>query len=115
MLEIIQYCMFCLTRFASLSVGSGNEAPSCSPHVPHPVYGGGLASAMSHTYINQYTGSEYNLDKVQVRSLQLMAVRTSVIIPLTAFTVQSRFSIPAFSEVSYLANIFLVPVGALCK
>jgi hypothetical protein len=75
MLEIIEYCMFCSTRFASLSVGSGNEAANCSPHVPHPVYGSGLASAMSHTYINQYTGSEYNLDKVQVRNLQLMAVR----------------------------------------
>ncbi|KAJ9585740.1 hypothetical protein L9F63_002530, partial [Diploptera punctata] len=52
-------------RFASLSVSSGSEASSSSPRLTHPLYGGGLAPAMSHTYINQYTGSEYNLDKVQ--------------------------------------------------
>lgn len=67
----MQYCVSYFTRFASLSVSSGSEASSSSPHVHHPVYGGGLASAMSHTYINQYTGSEYNLDKVQVCNLQL--------------------------------------------
>lgn len=32
----------------------------------HPVYGAGIIPTMSHTYINQYTGSEYNLDKQQV-------------------------------------------------
>ena len=58
--------MFPCTRFASLSVSSGSEAASGSPRMHHPLYGGGLASAMSHTYMNQYTGSEYNLDKVQV-------------------------------------------------
>lgn len=52
-------------RFASLSVSSGSEAASGSPRMHHPLYGGGLTSAMSHTYMNQYTGSEYNLDKVQ--------------------------------------------------
>ncbi|KDR24167.1 scaffold protein salvador [Zootermopsis nevadensis] len=52
-------------RFASLSVSSGSEASSSSPRLTHPLYGGGLSPAMSHTYINQYTGSEYNLDKLQ--------------------------------------------------
>jgi len=61
--------VFPCTRFASLSVSSGSEAASSSPRMHHPLYGGGLASAMSHTYMNQYTGSEYNLDKVQVRKI----------------------------------------------
>ncbi|XP_069671662.1 uncharacterized protein sav [Periplaneta americana] len=52
-------------RFASLSVSSGSEASSSSPRLNHSLYGNGLAPAMSHTYINQYTGSEYNLDKMQ--------------------------------------------------
>ncbi|XP_063222216.1 protein salvador homolog 1 isoform X2 [Bacillus rossius redtenbacheri] len=44
-------------RFASLSVGEAAHG--------QPLYGSGLVPAMSHTYINQYTGSEYNLDKMQ--------------------------------------------------
>jgi hypothetical protein len=31
-----------------------------------PIYGGALIPAMSHTFINQYTGSEFNLDKPRV-------------------------------------------------
>jgi scaffold protein salvador len=58
--------MFTCTRFASLSLSSGSEASNSSPRLSQPLYGGGLAPAMSHTYINQYAGSEYNLDKVQV-------------------------------------------------
>ncbi|XP_075223316.1 scaffold protein salvador isoform X2 [Lycorma delicatula] len=52
-------------RFASLSVGSSSEPqnPIRVPH-HHPVYAGGLLT-VGHTYINQYAGSDYNLDKQQ--------------------------------------------------
>jgi hypothetical protein len=70
--------MFACTRFASLSVSSGSEASSSSPRLTHPLYGGGLAPAMSHTYINQYTGSEYNLDKVQVCNLNFCIISMTV-------------------------------------
>lgn len=30
-----------------------------------PMYHSGLSPAISHTYVNQYAGSEYHLDRVQ--------------------------------------------------
>jgi hypothetical protein len=50
-------------RFTNLTVdGSGVTRLSSGQ-----LYGAGaLLPAMSHTYINQYTGSEYNLDKPRV-------------------------------------------------
>lgn len=70
--------MFIYTRFASLSVSSGSEASSSSPRLTHPLYGGGLSPAMSHTYINQYTGSEYNLDKLQVCNFGFCVIRMAM-------------------------------------
>jgi len=66
--------VFACARFASLSVSSGSEASNSSPRLNHPLYGGSLAPAMSHTYVNQYTGSEYNLDKVQVCNLYICII-----------------------------------------
>lgn len=51
-------------RFTSLSVGC--EGGSMA-RLSSPIYGGALIPAMSHTFINQYTGSEFNLDKPRVR------------------------------------------------
>uniref|UniRef100_A0A1B6K8H7 WW domain-containing protein n=1 Tax=Graphocephala atropunctata TaxID=36148 RepID=A0A1B6K8H7_9HEMI len=48
-------------RFASMSLGSSEQ----NLRLTHPVYGAGILPTMSHTYINQYTGSEFNLDKPQ--------------------------------------------------
>jgi hypothetical protein len=91
-------CVSC-TRFASLSVSSGSEAASGSPRMHHPLYGGGLASAMSHTYMNQYTGSEYNLDKVQVRKLHSLRLCSgsshllSVVIDLISVRYLNTFAV----------------------
>nr|CAD7412808.1 unnamed protein product [Timema poppensis] len=56
--------------FASLSVGSTGSSDSMNTattsRAAHMVYGSGMIPAMSHTYINRYAGSEYNLDKIQV-------------------------------------------------
>lgn len=37
-----------------------------------PMYHPELSSAMSHTYINQYAGSEYHLDRVQTPQMPYM-------------------------------------------
>lgn len=34
-----------------------------------PSYNPGLSPAISHTYVNQYAGSEYHLDRVQTPQL----------------------------------------------
>ncbi|XP_043503559.1 scaffold protein salvador-like [Polistes fuscatus] len=51
-------------RFAGLSINTGlNEGmPS---RTATPLYHSGLSPAASHTYVNQYAGSEYHLDRVQ--------------------------------------------------
>lgn len=51
-------------RFASLSVNSGLGDGAVS-RTATPMYHPGLSPAISHTYVNQYAGSEYNLDRVQ--------------------------------------------------
>ncbi|KAL6446852.1 hypothetical protein ACFW04_001344 [Cataglyphis niger] len=51
-------------RFASLSVNTGIN-DSIFSRTATPMYHPELSSAMSHTYINQYAGSEYHLDRVQ--------------------------------------------------
>lgn len=56
-IKIFLYC-----RFASMSVGSSEQ----NVKVTHPVYGTGIMPSISHTYINQYAGSEFNLDKQHV-------------------------------------------------
>ncbi|XP_054260566.1 protein salvador homolog 1 isoform X2 [Macrosteles quadrilineatus] len=48
-------------RFASMSIASSDQ----NVRIAHPMYGASIIPTMSHTYINQYTGSEYNLDKQQ--------------------------------------------------
>jgi hypothetical protein len=48
-------------RFTNLSVGC--EPPT---RLSGPVFANPMMPAMSHTYINQYTGSDYNLDKQMV-------------------------------------------------
>ena len=54
-----------MDRFASLSVKSslseGVILHTVTPMYHHP----GLSPAVSHTYVNQYAGSEYHLDRVQ--------------------------------------------------
>lgn len=37
-----------------------------------PIYHPELSPAMSHTYINQYAGSEYHLDRVQTPQMPYM-------------------------------------------
>jgi len=49
-------------RFTNLSVGC--EPPT---RLSGPVFANPMMPAMSHTYINQYTGSDYNLDKQMVK------------------------------------------------
>jgi len=53
-------------RFTNLSVG-------CEPLARNsgPVFSGPMMPAMSHTYINQYTGSDFNLDKQLVSQLSI--------------------------------------------
>ncbi|XP_011684703.1 PREDICTED: protein salvador homolog 1 isoform X2 [Wasmannia auropunctata] len=51
-------------RFAGLSVNTGmNDCMFL--RTATPMYHPELSPAMSHTYINQYAGSEYHLDRVQ--------------------------------------------------
>ncbi|XP_015179951.1 PREDICTED: scaffold protein salvador-like isoform X2 [Polistes dominula] len=51
-------------RFTGLSVNTGlNEG--ISSRTTTPLYHSGLSPAASHTYVNQYAGSEYHLDRVQ--------------------------------------------------
>lgn len=54
-------------RFASLSVASGTDQSVPGSRLPThaAVYGGGLVPTMSHTYINQYASSDYNIEKQQ--------------------------------------------------
>lgn len=51
-------------RFASLSVNTG-MSDGMSSRTATPLYHPGLSPALSHTYVNQYAGSEYQLDRVQ--------------------------------------------------
>lgn len=55
-------------RFASLSVHSGSS-DAMSLRTATPSYNPGLSPAISHTYVNQYAGSEYHLDRVQTPQL----------------------------------------------
>ncbi|XP_012256304.1 protein salvador homolog 1-like isoform X2 [Athalia rosae] len=55
-------------RFASLSVTSGSSDGTTS-RTPTPMYHPGLSPAISHTYVNQYAGSEYHLDRIQTPQL----------------------------------------------
>ncbi|XP_076283407.1 protein salvador homolog 1 isoform X4 [Lasioglossum baleicum] len=51
-------------RFASLSVNTSTR-DGLPSRTATPMYHSGLSPAMSHTYVNQYAGSEYHLDRVQ--------------------------------------------------
>ncbi|XP_011152350.1 protein salvador homolog 1 isoform X1 [Harpegnathos saltator] len=58
-------------RFASLSVNTGTNDGMPS-RTATPMYHAELSPAMSHTYINQYAGSEYHLDRVQTPQMPYM-------------------------------------------
>lgn len=58
-------------RFASLSVNTGIN-DSMFSRTATPMYHPELSPAMSHTYINQYAGSEYHLDRVQTPQMPYM-------------------------------------------
>ncbi|XP_070166846.1 uncharacterized protein [Polyergus mexicanus] len=58
-------------RFASLSVNTGLN-DSMFSRTATPMYHPELSPAMSHTYINQYAGSEYHLDRVQTPQMPYM-------------------------------------------
>ncbi|XP_076637151.1 uncharacterized protein LOC143349644 isoform X1 [Colletes latitarsis] len=51
-------------RFASLSVNTSTRDGMPS-RTATPMYHSRLSPAISHTYVNQYAGSEYHLDRVQ--------------------------------------------------
>lgn len=59
-------------RFASLSVNSSSSDGTTS-RTPTPMYHPGLSPAISHTYVNQYAGSEYHLDRIQTPQLPYLA------------------------------------------
>ncbi|XP_014467160.1 PREDICTED: protein salvador homolog 1-like isoform X4 [Dinoponera quadriceps] len=59
-------------RFASLSVNTGTNDGMPS-RTATPMYHAELSPAMSHTYINQYAGSEYHLDRVQTPQMPYMS------------------------------------------
>lgn len=58
-------------RFASLSVNTGTS-DGMSSRTATPMYHPGLSPAISHTYVNQYAGSEYHLDRVQTPQMPYM-------------------------------------------
>ncbi|XP_072744522.1 protein salvador homolog 1 isoform X2 [Anoplolepis gracilipes] len=58
-------------RFASLAVNTGIN-DSMFSRTATPMYHPELSPAMSHTYINQYAGSEYHLDRVQTPQMPYM-------------------------------------------
>ncbi|XP_029177812.1 scaffold protein salvador-like isoform X1 [Nylanderia fulva] len=58
-------------RFASLSVNTGIN-DSMFSRTATPMYHPELSPAMSHTYMNQYAGSEYQLDRVQTPQMPYM-------------------------------------------
>ncbi|XP_051160768.1 protein salvador homolog 1-like [Leptopilina boulardi] len=60
-------------RFASLSVHSGSS-DGMSLRAATPLYNPGLSPAISHTYVNQYAGSEYHLDRIQTPQLPHLPV-----------------------------------------
>lgn len=60
---IYRFILYC--SFQSLSVNSASADGMSTPRTPTPMYYPGLSPAISHTYVNQYAGSEYNLDRVQ--------------------------------------------------
>ncbi|XP_058789942.1 scaffold protein salvador [Phymastichus coffea] len=51
-------------RLTSLSIHS-TSSDGVPSRTPTPMYLPSLSSAMSHTYVNQYAGSEYHLDRDQ--------------------------------------------------
>lgn len=61
-----QFCFFLILfyRFANISLNSGSN-DGMSSRTSTPMYHSDLSPAISHTYINQYTGSEHHLDRVQ--------------------------------------------------
>jgi hypothetical protein len=80
-------------RFTNLSVGC--EPPT---RLSGPVFANPMMPAMSHTYINQYTGSDYNLDKQMVKFISFFASRTFLklflqdsFLPMTNFFVLLLF------------------------
>ncbi|XP_025074552.1 protein salvador homolog 1 isoform X3 [Pogonomyrmex barbatus] len=62
-------------RFASLSINTGVNDCMFS-RTATPIYHPELSPAMSHTYINQYAGSEYHLDRVQTPQMPYMPFDT---------------------------------------
>lgn len=58
-------------RFANLSVNTAMN-DGMSSRTATPMYHSELSPAMSHTYINQYAGSEYHLDRVQTPQMPYM-------------------------------------------
>ena len=56
-----------------------------------PSYHPGLSPAMSHTYVNQYAGSEYQFDRVQTPQL-----------PYLPFEIESGYE--DFNQSAYRQN-----------
>ncbi|XP_033217300.1 protein salvador homolog 1 isoform X2 [Belonocnema kinseyi] len=78
-------------RFQSLSVHSGSS-DGMSLRAATPLYHPGLSPAMSHTYVNQYAGSEYHLDRVQTPQM-----------PFLPFEIEAGygdFNQPAFRQIA---------------
>ncbi|XP_047119064.1 scaffold protein salvador [Schistocerca piceifrons] len=86
-------------RFASMSVGSGSgsDGSGSNSRLPPTTYGTALVPSVSHTYFNQYTGSEYSLNKMQ--SPQLSPSYISVRGSTEATDLHER--IPIHHEVNY--------------
>lgn len=66
-----------MTRFASLSVNPGvieGAASRTATPLYHPRLSPTISS--SHTYVNQYAGSEYHLDRVQTPQLPYIPFET---------------------------------------
>ncbi|XP_066594068.1 protein salvador homolog 1-like [Prorops nasuta] len=58
-------------RFASLSVHT-SSGDGMSSRTTTPLYHTGLSPAVSHTYVNQYAGSEYHSDRVQTPQMPFL-------------------------------------------
>jgi len=69
--SLIFLLIYSCNRFANLSVNTGMNDGMLS-RTATPIYHSELSPAISHTYINQYAGSEYHLDRVQTPQMPYM-------------------------------------------
>lgn len=60
-------------RFAGISLNTGTN-DGMFLRTATPMYYPELSPAMSHTYINQYAGSEYHLDRVQTPQMPYVPI-----------------------------------------